>query len=91
MRPATQLLPLRLVATVVERSQNRIRGSDRAHASFGRDEFILHSPVSRDESQCVGQDSTAHGDELRRFPVLRSHPDLAEAVAAVVVPADTRL
>ena len=58
LRPATQLLGLRLAATVVERSQNRIRGSDRANAYFGRDEFVLHSPVSRDESGCVGQNST---------------------------------
>jgi len=58
LRPATQLLGLRLAATVVERSQNRIRGSDRANAYFGRDEFVLHSPASRDESECVGQDHT---------------------------------
>ena len=49
------------------------------------------SATIRGESECVGQDSTASGDEFSRFPLLRSHPDLAEAIAAVVVPVKTRL
>ena len=43
--------------TVDVHIRNRMRGPGWARAPLARDEFILHSPTERGESECVGQDS----------------------------------